>query len=123
MAAVDIIEKINDEELVVSGMQKRLNITLHHADAFIALPDGFGTLEEIFTMASWVQLHIHEKPIGLLNVNNFYDDQKQLGRKNGQLEPGKAQVKRKALPITIRSHHQPLPGHVQLSWPKQMEGK
>ncbi|KAK2652722.1 hypothetical protein Ddye_012578 [Dipteronia dyeriana] len=48
----DIIEKTNDEELVVSGMQERLTTMLHHADAFIALPGGFGTLEGIFTMAS-----------------------------------------------------------------------
>jgi uncharacterized protein (TIGR00730 family) len=44
----------------------------NHADAFIALPGGLGTLEEIFHISSWAQLHIHHKPIGLLNVNGFY---------------------------------------------------
>ncbi|XVE98729.1 hypothetical protein REPUB_Repub03eG0133200 [Reevesia pubescens] len=44
-----------------------------NADAFIALPGGFGTLEEIFQIASWSQLNIHQKPIGMLNVNGFYD--------------------------------------------------
>jgi len=44
-----------------------------HVDAFIALPGGLGTLEEIFHISSWAQLHIHHKPIGLLNVNGFYD--------------------------------------------------
>ncbi|KAK2648619.1 hypothetical protein Ddye_016108 [Dipteronia dyeriana] len=63
MAAANNIGKTNGEELVVSGMQERLTAMLHHADAFIALPGGFGNIEEIFTMASWVQLHIHEKPI------------------------------------------------------------
>jgi hypothetical protein len=45
-----------------------------HADAFIALPGGLGTLEEIFHIFSLAQLHIHYKPIGLLNVNGFYDN-------------------------------------------------
>ncbi|XVF12061.1 hypothetical protein REPUB_Repub08aG0082300 [Reevesia pubescens] len=44
-----------------------------NADAFIALPGGFGTLEGIFQIASWSQLNIHQKPIGMLNVNSFYD--------------------------------------------------
>jgi predicted Rossmann-fold nucleotide-binding protein len=43
----------------------------NHADAFIALPGGLGTLEEIFHISSWAQLHIHHKLIGLLNVNGF----------------------------------------------------
>ncbi|KAK2641527.1 hypothetical protein Ddye_023290, partial [Dipteronia dyeriana] len=62
MAGADIIKKTNG-----------LIAMLYHDDAFIALPGGFGTLEEIFTMASWAQLHIHDKPIGLLNVIKFYD--------------------------------------------------
>ncbi|KAL5741618.1 hypothetical protein ACOSP7_028350 [Xanthoceras sorbifolium] len=45
-----------------------------HADAFIALPGGFGTLEELFEVTSWAQLKIHQKPIGLLNICGFYDD-------------------------------------------------
>ena len=44
---------------------------LFNADAFIALPGGLGTLEEIFDVASWAQLNIHKKPLGLLNVNGF----------------------------------------------------
>jgi len=44
-----------------------------HDDAFIALPGGLGTLEEIFHTSSWAQLNIHQKPISLLNVNGFYD--------------------------------------------------
>lgn len=42
-----------------------------HADALIVLPGGLGTLEEIFTITSWTQLNIHQKPIGLLDVNHY----------------------------------------------------
>ncbi|KAK2638849.1 hypothetical protein Ddye_026644 [Dipteronia dyeriana] len=52
-------------------MQERLTAMLHHTNVFIVLPGGFGTLEEIFTMASWVQLHIHEKPIGSNQITYF----------------------------------------------------
>ncbi|KAK9180331.1 hypothetical protein WN943_029540 [Citrus x changshan-huyou] len=61
------------EELVVSGMQKRITEILNHADAFIFLLGDLATLESLIPLASWVHLHIHQKPIGLLNVNNFYD--------------------------------------------------
>ena len=62
------------EELQVSTMFDRMNAMFNHADTFIALPSGMGTLEEIFHISSWAQLHIHHKPIGLLNVNGFYDN-------------------------------------------------
>jgi uncharacterized protein (TIGR00730 family) len=42
-------------------------------DGFIALPGGFGTLEELFEAITWCQLRIHTKPIGLLNVSGYYD--------------------------------------------------
>ena len=42
-------------------------------DGVIALPGGFGTLEELFEMLTWGQLGLHKKPIGLLNVGGFYD--------------------------------------------------
>ena len=61
------------EELVVSGMQERIIEMLNHADAFIFLPWDLATLETLITLPSWPHLHIHQKPIGLLNVNNFYD--------------------------------------------------
>ncbi|KAK9218943.1 hypothetical protein WN943_007582 [Citrus x changshan-huyou] len=61
------------EELVVSGMQERITEMLNHVDAFIFLPGDLATLEALITLASWAHLHIHQKPIGLLNVNNFYD--------------------------------------------------
>jgi len=74
LAKGDIIGKTIGEELQVPTISDRLNALFNHADAFIALPGGLGTLEEIFHISSWAQLHIHHKPIGLLNVNGFYDN-------------------------------------------------
>ena len=70
----DIIGKTIGEELHVPIMSDRLNAMFNRVDVFIALPGGLGTLEEIFHISSWAQLHIHHKPIGLLNVNGFYDN-------------------------------------------------
>ncbi|XP_073049502.1 probable cytokinin riboside 5'-monophosphate phosphoribohydrolase LOG6 [Primulina eburnea] len=61
------------EEMKVDNMYERITQMIEHSDAFIALPGGFGTLEEIFHTVCWAQLNIHNKPIGLLNVNNYYD--------------------------------------------------
>ena len=54
-------------------MHERIARMLYITDDFIALLGGFGTLEENFQIASWAQLNIHWKPIGLLNVNNYFD--------------------------------------------------
>ncbi len=43
------------------------------ADGFIALPGGFGTIEEIFEVLTWAQLGMHSKPCGLLNIDHYYD--------------------------------------------------
>ncbi|KAL5815918.1 hypothetical protein ACOSQ3_024296 [Xanthoceras sorbifolium] len=61
------------EVQIVSDMHERKAEMFSHADAFIALPGGFGTLEELFEVTSWAQLKIHQKPIGLLNIRGFYD--------------------------------------------------
>jgi uncharacterized protein (TIGR00730 family) len=71
LAKEDLLGKTIGEELQVSTMSDRLNTMFKHVDAFIVLPGGLGTLEEIFHISSWAQLHIHHKPIGLLNVNVF----------------------------------------------------
>ncbi|NAS30901.1 TIGR00730 family Rossman fold protein [Flavobacteriaceae bacterium R38] len=44
------------------------------SDAIITLPGGFGTLEELFEMITWAQLGLHQKPVGILNINGFFDD-------------------------------------------------
>jgi len=48
------------------------------SDGFITLPGGFGTLEELFEIITWLQLGLHKKPIGLLNINGFFDDMLKL---------------------------------------------
>ncbi|KAH6557075.1 hypothetical protein KP509_1Z136400 [Ceratopteris richardii] len=58
---------------VVTDMHERKAEMARHADAFIALPGGYGTLEELLEMTTWSQLGIHDKPVGLLNVDGYYD--------------------------------------------------
>ena len=75
LANGDIIGKIIGEKLQVSTMYDRMNMIFNHAEAFIVLLGGLGTLKEIFHISSWAQLHIHHKPIGDLHcLNGFYDN-------------------------------------------------
>jgi len=61
------------ELLIVDTMHQRKAAMETRADAFIALPGGIGTLEEIFEIFTWTQLGIHRKPLGFLNVAGYYD--------------------------------------------------
>ena len=58
---------------VVETMHERKRIMAEHADAFLALPGGIGTLEEFFEVWTWRQLGYHDKPVGLLNMAGYYD--------------------------------------------------
>nr|GMD67502.1 cytokinin riboside 5'-monophosphate phosphoribohydrolase LOG1-like [Ipomoea batatas] len=58
---------------VVTDMHQRKSEMERNADAFIALPGGYGTMEELLEVITWSQLGIHEKPVGLLNVDGYYD--------------------------------------------------
>lgn len=58
---------------VVDNMHQRKAMMAEHADAFLALPGGIGTFEELFEVWTWRQLGYHDKPIGLLNVDGYYD--------------------------------------------------
>jgi uncharacterized protein (TIGR00730 family) len=58
---------------VVRSMHERKTLMADLADAFIALPGGYGTFEEFFEAVTWTQLGIHKKPCGLLNVDGYYD--------------------------------------------------
>ncbi len=67
-----VLEQLT-EIIVVENMHQRKAKMNDLCDGVIALPGGFGTLDELFEMLTWAQLSIHQKPIGLLNVDGFYD--------------------------------------------------
>lgn len=58
-----IVESMHDRKAVMAGL----------SDAFLALPGGYGTLDELFEILTWAQLQFHQKPIGVLNVAGFFD--------------------------------------------------
>ncbi|WP_038498915.1 TIGR00730 family Rossman fold protein [Janthinobacterium agaricidamnosum] len=60
-------------QFIVKDMHERKAMMAQLSDGFIAMPGGLGTLEELFEVLTWSQLGIHSKPIGLLNVDHFYD--------------------------------------------------
>lgn len=80
--AIGVIpEALKERELAHSGMTElHVTVDMHArkalmaslADAFIALPGGLGTFEELFEVATWAQLAIHHKPIGVLDVDDYY---------------------------------------------------
>ena len=61
------------ELAVVPGMHERKALMAERADAFVALPGGFGTMDEFFEIITWAQLRIHSKPCGLLNIDGYFD--------------------------------------------------
>ena len=58
---------------VVSSMHERKAVMAELADGFIAMPGGWGTLDEFFEILTWAQLGLHRKPCGVLNVNGYFD--------------------------------------------------
>ncbi len=78
-----IPEFLKKKEVVHLGLSQLITTQNMHerklkmselSDGFIAMPGGFGTLEELFEIITWSQLGLHQKPIGLLNINGFYND-------------------------------------------------
>jgi uncharacterized protein (TIGR00730 family) len=61
------------ELIVVDSMHERKTIMHQLSDAVMVLPGGYGTLDELFEMLTWGQLGLHQKPIGLLNVEGYFD--------------------------------------------------
>ncbi|KAK0585911.1 hypothetical protein LWI29_036192 [Acer saccharum] len=77
-AAIELGKELITGETVgevraVSDMHQRKAEMARQADAFIALPGGYGTLEELLEVITWAQLGIHRKPVGLLNVDGYYN--------------------------------------------------
>ncbi len=62
------------ELLVTDNMHERKVIMYEKSDGFMILPGGFGTMDEFFEITTWGQLGLHTKPIGILNLNGFYND-------------------------------------------------
>ena len=61
------------ELIIVHSMHERKQKMAEMSDAFIALPGGYGTLEELSEILTWIQLNLIQKPVGLLNINGFFD--------------------------------------------------
>jgi uncharacterized protein (TIGR00730 family) len=64
------------ELILCETMHERKHKMMELSEGFIALPGGFGTLEELFEVLTWQQLGLHQKPIGILNVGGFYNSLK-----------------------------------------------
>jgi len=73
LVSKEIVHQHLSELFLVDSMHERKSKMNELCDGVIALPGGFGTLEEFFDMLTWAQLGLHKKPIGLLNCNGFYD--------------------------------------------------
>ena len=73
MAERELAHPQANEMVVVDSMHARKAAMADRADGFVALPGGFGTLDELFEILTWAQLHIHAKPVGLLNVRGFFN--------------------------------------------------
>lgn len=87
----------------VKDMHERKAIMGDLSDAYIALPGGYGTFEELFEVVSWAQLGIHRKPIGLLNTEGFYVPL--LDMIDHAVEAGFAQEAHKRLLVLAQSSH------------------
>jgi uncharacterized protein (TIGR00730 family) len=62
-----------DDLIVTANMHERKSAMFERADAFVALPGGIGTLEEVVEVMTWAQLDQHAKPVLIVNINGFYD--------------------------------------------------
>lgn len=74
LAAKEIAHDGLTELHVVESMHVRKAMMVDLSDAFVALPGGYGTMDELCEIITWAQLRIHDKPVGLLNAGGYYDD-------------------------------------------------
>jgi uncharacterized protein (TIGR00730 family) len=73
LAVKEVAHQGLTRQLVVRSMHERKALMAEMSDGFVALPGGWGTIEEIFEVLTWAQLGFHDKPCGLLNVGGYYD--------------------------------------------------
>jgi uncharacterized protein (TIGR00730 family) len=73
MVAREVAHRGLTELVLVDSMHERKAQMAAHADAFVSLPGGFGTMDELFEMLTWSQLGLHAKPSALLDVDGYYD--------------------------------------------------
>jgi uncharacterized protein (TIGR00730 family) len=66
------------ELIVVDSMHLRKELMFQKSDGFVILPGGFGTLDELFEILTWKQLHLHDKPVIIVNINHYWDPLKTL---------------------------------------------
>ena len=87
------------EMRVVPDMHTRKRIMFEESDAFLAMPGGIGTLEELVEVLTWAQLGRHEKPIGLLNINDFWSPYVELVQH--MADAGFLHNSKKAIPLVF----------------------
>ena len=73
LASKEVMHASLSELTVVDSMHARKQAMSDLADAFIAMPGGFGTFDELFEILTWAQLGIHAKPVGILNIAGYFD--------------------------------------------------
>jgi uncharacterized protein (TIGR00730 family) len=73
LVAREVAHKALTDLRIVGSMHERKALMAELSDAFVAMPGGFGTLEEFCEITTWTQLGLHRKPCGLLNVSGYYD--------------------------------------------------
>jgi uncharacterized protein (TIGR00730 family) len=73
LAGIEVAHQRLSQLVLVDTMHERKALMTQEADAFVALPGGFGTLDEFFEILTWAQLNIHAKPCVLVNTGGYYD--------------------------------------------------
>jgi uncharacterized protein (TIGR00730 family) len=81
LVKVELAHKDIQETIIVETMAERKTVIAEMSDAFVAMPGGYGTFDELFEVLTLMQLNIMNKPIGLLNVSNYFDPFVALVRK------------------------------------------
>jgi uncharacterized protein (TIGR00730 family) len=107
---------------VVASMHARKAMMAELSDGFVALPGGFGTLEELFEVITWSQLGIHVKPIGILNVAGYFD--KLLAFMDSAIDTGFIRPEYRGLYVVATTPYElleRLPQHVPPSLQKWIE--